>query len=389
MLNQSFAGRRKVASVFGTRPEAIKMLPIMRELASRPSRFTTCNIITSQHTDLLDPLLDYFGIEPDHRLGVLREGQSLDQLLARLLTKLDEVLDEVRPDILLVQGDTTSALAGALTAHHRKIPVVHIEAGLRSGNRYSPFPEELNRRLITQLASHHMAATSLNVDNLLREGVQQESIVLTGNPVVDALLWVRSSTKPSPPMRELLAEAQGRKLLVLTSHRRESFGPMMRGNLAALSDFVNRHEDVMLVFPVHPNPSVRAEAMRTLNASDRIKLIDPLLYPDFLHLLSAAWLIVSDSGGIQEEAPTLGKALLVLRENTERPEVITCGCGRLAGGDPQKLARMLDEIYDDETWLRQVSQMENPFGRGDAAPRIVDAIADILYAPHLKQSSLE
>jgi UDP-N-acetylglucosamine 2-epimerase (non-hydrolysing) len=388
MLDQSFAGRRKVASVFGTRPEAIKMLPVMRELGSRPHLFTTCNIITSQHTDLLDPLLEYFGVAPDYRLGVLREGQSLDQLLARLLVKLDEILDQIRPDILLVQGDTTSALAGALSAHHRQIPTVHIEAGLRSGNRYSPFPEELNRRLITQLASYHMAATSLNVENLLREAVPEESIVLTGNPVVDALLWVRGSTKPSQSMRNLLASVEGRKLVVLTSHRRESFGPMMRGNLAALGDFISRHDDLVLVFPVHPNPSVRAEALYTLKATERVKLLDPLLYPDFLHLLSAAWLIVSDSGGIQEEAPTLGKALLVLRENTERPEVIACGCGRLVGGDPLKLARILEEVYHDDAWLRHVAQMDNPFGRGDAAPRIVDALANILHGSTV-QSSLE
>ncbi|MEM7169309.1 MAG: UDP-N-acetylglucosamine 2-epimerase (non-hydrolyzing), partial [Pseudomonadota bacterium] len=370
--------RKKIVSVFGTRPEAIKMVPILRELGRRPGEFESVVINTAQHTDLLQPLLDYFEAHIDHDLGVLRPGQSLDQLLARLLQALDPILDDVGPDAILVQGDTTSALAGALAAHHRQVPVAHIEAGLRSGNRFSPFPEEMNRRLITQLTSFHMAATQMNVENLHHDGVAAEQIFLTGNPVVDAMNSVLADIAVSAPVKKLIDSLEGKRLLVLTTHRRESFGDVMSGNMRVLRDFVQAHPDMALVFPVHPNPHVRAECDAIFQHGSQIHLVDPMIYPDFLHLLSKAWLIVSDSGGVQEEAPTLGKALLVLRENTERPEVLACGAGKLVGGDPKVLACMLDEIAADQSWLNAVKQIENPFGQGDAAERIVDALFKVL-----------
>lgn len=369
-----YGDKIRVASIFGTRPEAIKMMPILREITRRRQQFSTTTIVTSQHTDLLDPLLSLFAISVDYKLGVLRPGQSLDHLFGRLMLALDAPLDEFEPDVVLVQGDTSSALAGALAAHHRKIPVAHIEAGLRSGNRYSPFPEEMNRRLITQLASLHLAATPGNVEALRREGVDERSIVLTGNPVVDALQSVREATQPTAPLSRLLQSVNPYKLLVSTCHRRENFGERMRSNLLTLGKFVARHEDTALIFLVHPNPNVRKECAGLTELSDRIKLVDPMPYPDFLHLLSQAWLIVSDSGGIQEEAPTLGKPLLVLRENTERPEVIDCGFARLTGGDPLRLESMLEDAYADGRGLIDASTMQNPFGDGNAAKHIADAI---------------
>jgi UDP-N-acetylglucosamine 2-epimerase (non-hydrolysing) len=369
----------KVAAVFGTRPEAIKMMPVLREIGARTSSFTLCNIITSQHTDLLDPLLECFQMRAHYSLSVLRPGQTLDQLLSRLLAALDAVLEQVCPDVLLVQGDTTSALAGGLAAHHHKIPVAHVEAGLRSGNRLSPFPEEMNRRLITQLATYHMAATPHNVETLLSEGVPPERIFLTGNPIVDALHTVLATAQPSDQLRRLLADLEGRRLIVLTSHRRENFGETMRGYFEVLRDFVAQHSDVALVFPVHPNPAVRRECARAGLSGPAVRLIDPLVYSDFLQLLCRAWLVVSDSGGVQEEAPSLGKPLLVIRENTERPEAVAAGCARLVGGRPENLARMLAHLAVDDTWIRGVRSIANPFGDGNSAKAIVDALTSALH----------
>jgi UDP-N-acetylglucosamine 2-epimerase (non-hydrolysing) len=368
----------KVAAVFGTRPEAIKMMPVLREIDARGPAFTLCNIITSQHTDLLDPLLRRFQLQSHHCLNVLRPGQTLDQLLSRLLAALDAVLEEASPDLLLVQGDTTSALAGGLAGHHHKIPVAHIEAGLRSGSRFSPFPEEMNRRLITQLATYHMAATPSNVQTLLAEGVPPERVFLTGNPIVDALQIVLASSPPSDQLHALLQELEGQRIIVLTSHRRENSGDTMRGYFAVLRDFIARHSNVTLVFPVHPNPAVRRECVRAGLAGPSIRLIDPLDYPDFLHLLRSAWLVVSDSGGIQEETPSLGKPLLVIRENTERPEAIDSGCARLVGKSPETLAMMLDELAADDTWIRGVQATVNPFGNGNSAKAIVDALTNVI-----------
>jgi len=305
----------------------------------------------------------------------MRPGQTPSEVCARVMTALDPVLQHERPDLVLVQGDTTTALAGALAAFHRMIPVGHIEAGLRSGNRTSPFPEEMNRRLVTRIARAHFAATPRNVFTLRREGVPADDIVLTGNPVVDALGWVLARSAPSCALLELVERLRGYKLVVLTTHRRESFGGALRANLRALRAFVTAHDDVALVFPVHPNPAVRESARSILGDSPRIALVDPLDYPSFIHLLARAWLIVSDSGGVQEEAPTLGKPVLILRENTERPEAVEAGVARLVGGSAERLREMLEDVYTDGAWLKRVAATPNPFGRGDAGTRIADAIA--------------
>lgn len=336
------------------------------------------NIISWQHDDLLVPLLELFDVTVHRGLGVSRQRQTLDELVSKLLNELTATLEELSPDIVMIQGDTATALAGALSAHHHRIPVVHIEAGLRSGNRYSPFPEEMYRQMITRLATYHMAATPANVEALRAEAVPEENIYLTGNPVVDAVKSVLTQAEPSKHVRGLIDQLRGQRTIVMTTHRRENFGQVMRTHLSILRDFVDSHEDVSLVFPVHPNPAVRAECEELGMSGPRIHLIAPLIYPDFIHLLNSAWLVASDSGGVQEEVPTLRKPLLVLRENTERPEVVESGFARLVGPHPHRLADMLKELSNGGSWLRTVESADNPFGDGTSGVRIVNAISDFL-----------
>lgn len=367
----------RVAAVFGTRPEAIKLMPLFREFARRAPLIEGYVVSTSQHTDLLEPLVVDFGFRVDHHLGVFRHGQTLNQLLGTLLIALDPVLDRIGPDVIVVQGDTTSALAGALAGFHRRCSVVHVEAGLRSGDRGSPFPEEVNRRLISTLASHHMAATDRNVQALQAEGILLGQIVCTGNTIVDATRLILCERQPSNGLATLLQEVEGRRLIVLTTHRRENFGETMVGHLAALGQFVREHPDLTVVFPIHPNPEVRKACSQAFDGSDRIRIVPPMIYPDFLHLLNATDLIVSDSGGIQEEAVTLGKPIIVLRDTTERPEVLETGLGRLAGHNPAVLIALLDEWYASPAGLASKKATVNPFGDGHAAYRIADVIEAI------------
>lgn len=363
----------KVVCVFGTRPELIKFLPVLRAL-QRQKGVTPVTVLTSQHKDLVKPLIHLWNIKIDHDLDAMVHGQSLNSLMARILVRLDDVLDQERPDIVLVQGDTTSALAGATAAWHRQIPVGHIEAGLRSGSRESPFPEEVNRRLISALASLHFAPTKRNVATLLDEGTPPETVLLTGNPIVDAVELVRRRHSPSPEICDLLARLAGHRMVLLTTHRRESFGQVMRDRLRVLRAFVQERSDVSLVFPVHANPCVTEIAAEELGGAPRVHLLEPLSYPDFLHCIAASWLVVSDSGGVQEEAPSLGKPLLILRENTERPEAVDCGVARLVGASPQRLRDALIEAEAPGSWATQIRPIDNPFGTGDSALRIVDAI---------------
>jgi UDP-N-acetylglucosamine 2-epimerase (non-hydrolysing) len=365
-------------TLFGTRPEIIKLAPVIRGLEARAPRLRSLNVCSGQHDDLLRPFLIGFGVRVDQNLRVMRPGQSLNALYARLLAAFDELLDRERPDLVLVQGDTTTALAGAQAAFHRGVPAGHVEAGLRSGDRNNPYPEELNRQLITRLATYHFAATAHNLERLRAEGVEPDRIYLTGNPVVDSLLMIRAQANLSPDLRRLIEASEGSRRIVLTTHRRENFGETMRGCLVALRGFVDRHQDVVLYFPVHPNPSVRSAASDVLAGHPRVHLLDPLNYPDFLALLSASWLIVSDSGGVQEEAPTLGKPLLILRDNTERPEAVESGIAQLVGADARRLKALLEESYASGSWMERIGPVRNPFGDGDAGSRIAAAIADIL-----------
>ncbi len=364
---------KTILTLFGTRPEIIKLAAVMRELGSRAS-YRSLQVSSSQHSDLLEPFLRLFRLRLDHDLKVMDPGQTPSQVLARVVTALDPILVDERPDLVLVQGDTTTTLAGALAAFHREIPVGHVEAGLRTGDPTSPFPEEMNRRLVSRLATLHFAPTRHNVEMLRAEHVPLAAIELTGNPVVDSLQDVIQDLSPSAPVAKLLAGLDDKRLVLLTTHRRESFGPAMAANLRVLRRFVERHPEVALVFPVHPNPAVREAADEILAGAERVVRLDPLDYFDFIYLMSRAWLIVSDSGGVQEEAPTLGKPVLVLRDNTERPEAIEAGVARLVGGSAERLESLLEEACRPSSWIERVREVPNPFGRGDSGRRIVDAI---------------
>jgi UDP-N-acetylglucosamine 2-epimerase (non-hydrolysing) len=365
----------RLLTLLGTRPEAVKLAPVIAACARAADSFRTVTVASGQHQDLLRPFVGLFDIQVDHDLAVMRPGQTPNGVCARILASLDPILADETPDVVLVQGDTTTALAGALAAFHRRIPVGHVEAGLRSGDPDSPFPEEINRRLISHVARWHFAATERNRLALLGEGIAAEAIHVTGNPVVDAVTQIASIARAGAHTRAALAGAAGRRILVVTTHRRESFGDRMVENLRALRRFVDRHDDIDLLFPVHPNPNVVAASAEVLSNHPRIHLLPPLDYPEFIHLLSQAWLIVSDSGGVQEEAPTLGKPVLVLRDTTERQEAIDAGVAKLVGHDPQRLTDLLDEAAQPDSWCSQLTTMSNPFGDGRSGERIANLIA--------------
>jgi UDP-N-acetylglucosamine 2-epimerase (non-hydrolysing) len=365
-----------ILTLFGTRPEIIKLAPVIRALEEN-SKLATINVTSSQHTDLLHPFTRALRIRVDHDLEIMRQNQTPDEVCSRILTSLPPVFADFNPDLVLLQGDTTTALAGALCAFHHRIPVGHVEAGLRSGDHLSPFPEEMNRRLISRLATYHFAPTQHNRQTLLREGVRDSSIFVTGNPVVDSLQRILSCPH-SDRLADLFMKTANSRRLVLTTHRRESLGKTMAANLEAIRRFIEARDDTTLIFPVHPNPSVVRAARDVLSDHPRIHLIDPLDYADFVHLLSEAWLIVSDSGGVQEEAPTLGKPVLVIRENTERPEAVRAGYSRVVGGNPQVLADLLEEADTGSSWIPSLVGSENPFGRGDSGQRISDIVAILL-----------
>jgi UDP-N-acetylglucosamine 2-epimerase (non-hydrolysing) len=371
--------RFRVVTLFGTRPEIIKLAPVIAHLEADPA-FEPINVASGQHTSLLYPLAEFFGVRIDFDLEVMQPGQTPGGVCGRALAAFAAVLAREKTDLVLVQGDTVTALAGALAGWFQRVAVGHVEAGLRSGDLTSPFPEELNRRLITQLATYHFAATARNRATLLAEGVPPEAIFVTGNPVVDSLHAVRGKAIASEALAELLRRTAGLRRLVLTTHRRESFGETLSANLAVLRRFVEGRADVALLFPVHPNPAVQGPATALLSGHDRIHLLPPLDYVDFISLLQHAWLIVSDSGGVQEEAPTLGKPLLVLRDTTERPEALECRAARLVGGCPHRLRALLDECYEDSRWAEQAARAHNPFGAGDSGRRIVAVLRQVLSA---------
>lgn len=379
--------RRKILVLFGTRPEAVKLAPVVHELKKK--FFQTVVVSSSQHKQLLKPFLKTLKIETDFDLKVMKKNQTPSEVCARVLAKLDVILTAEKPDLILVQGDTTTTLAGALAGFYRKISVGHIEAGLRSGNRNSPFPEEMNRRIISQIAAFHFAATEENRRNLLAEAVPTDKIFVTGNPVVDSLQYILKHLRPGAKIEKLIEQTDSLKRILLTTHRRESFGATLAGNLKVLRDFVEKRKDVCLTFPVHPNPNVRSLTDEILAGIDRVHLLEPLDYVDFVTLMKNSWLIVSDSGGVQEEAPSLGKPLLILRENTERPEAVSAGVAKLVGGNPQNLKSMLEENYAVQTWIESVREIANPFGDGKAARRIVKIIGEKLGAKTSRSKTIK
>lgn len=362
----------KILVLFGTRPELIKLAPVISALKNH-EKFKTVVVSSSQHTDLLAPFLKIFDVSADYDLNVMSENQTPNTVASKVLCRLDEILELEKPDLILVQGDTTTAMSGALAGFNRKVAVGHIEAGLRSGNSLSPFPEEMNRRIISQIAEFHFAATAKNRENILAENIADENIFVTGNTIVDALNFILEHENPSGEIENLIRKTNGLKRILLTTHRRESFGEKMSGNLKVLREFVEKHSDTCLIFPVHPNPNVRKITEETLNNNERVFLLKPLEYADFVNLMENAWMIVSDSGGVQEEAPSLGIPVLVLRENTERVEAIESGVAKLVG--EYSLEKLLETNYNDESWIKSVKEIENPFGDGKSAKRIVEILS--------------
>lgn len=366
--------RIKVMTIFGTRPEAIKLAPVVLELARYPELITPVVTVTAQHREMLDQVLQLFNITPDHDLDIMAQGQTLFDITCRAIQGLNEVLAKERPDLILVHGDTTTTFAGALTAFYHQIAVGHVEAGLRTHNKYSPFPEEMNRKLTGSLTDLHFAPTSSARDNLLAESVDAGAVFVTGNTVIDALIaTVESDYRFSEPPLNSIAFADKRIILV-TTHRRENLGEPMRHVYQALRDIVTEFSDVEIIFPVHKNPKVREVVGAELGGLDRVHLVDPLDYQPFANLMARSYLILTDSGGIQEEAPSLGKPVLVLRDTTERPEAIEAGTVHLIGTDRNRVYAETRELLCNPDQYNRMANSCNPYGDGQAARRIVEFI---------------
>nr|WP_292005654.1 UDP-N-acetylglucosamine 2-epimerase (non-hydrolyzing) [Chiayiivirga sp.] len=372
---------RRVLSIFGTRPEAIKMAPLCRTLAGEASlESEVC--VTAQHRQMLDQVLDTFGVRPRFDLDLMRPNQTLAQLTSNILTSVTSVLQDFSPDLVLVHGDTTTTFAATMAAFYQRIPVAHVEAGLRTGNMLSPWPEEANRRLTAALAELHFAPTQTACDNLIREGVAANRIHVTGNTVIDALLLARAQLDASPELRERIAQRfdfldPNRRLVLVTGHRRENFGEGFRQICQGLARLASR-DDVQIVYPVHLNPNVLEPVRAALGSAGNVFLIEPQDYLPFVYLMDRASLILTDSGGIQEEAPSLGKPVIVMRDTTERPEAIQAGTVRLAGTNAHAIADGAMQLLDDPDEYRRMSMAHNPYGDGRACERIVAAIKDYL-----------
>ena len=362
----------KVLSIFGTRPEAIKMAPVIRELASC-SAIENRVAATAQHREMLDQVMDTFNLKPDYDLGVMRPGQDLFELTAAVLTGLKGILEEERPDLVLVQGDTTTTFAGALAAFYCRIPVGHVEAGLRTYQKYAPYPEESNRTLTTRLADLHFAPTDRSRDALLKEGIEGNHIYVTGNPVIDALYQALEQPYQLDP-ELMLPFSENKRVILLTTHRRENLGAPLRDVYLALGDVLSAHPEAGVVFPVHKNPVVRREVNSVLRGVERVYLTEPLDYLPFINVMKRSYLVLTDSGGIQEEAPALGKPALVLRQVTERPEAAAFGTALLIGTDRRKVAHEVNRLLADEEAYRRMANAVNPYGDGLAGGRIVQAI---------------
>lgn len=366
--------------VFGTRPEAIKLAPVIRELARRRSKFKLTVCATAQHRQMLDQVTRLFRIRVHHDLDIMKPDQKLEQLTANAIVRVSAMLKQVRPSVVLVQGDTTTAFVTALAAFYQRIPVAHVEAGLRTEDRFAPFPEEMNRRLTTHLADYHFAPTNWARGNLLREGIAPEKIFVTGNTVVDVFLEAQRLVCLRPLTISSLNGLRwaDRKLVLVTAHRRENFGQGLKNICVALRRLALSREDIEIVYPVHPNPNVREPVRSSIGALPRIHLIEPLEYLQFVWLMTQAYLVLTDSGGIQEEMPSLGRPVLVMREKTERPEGIEAGVCQLVGTDPETIRSSVVRLLDDKEAYQRFASRRNPFGDGKAAPRIVRHLARIL-----------
>jgi len=366
-----------VLLVFGTRPEAIKMAPVVKELQRFSDEMETVVCVTAQHRQMLDQMLTLFDIRPDIDLDLMQDDQSISSLTAKATFALTEVLADVRPDLILVQGDTTTAMVAALTGYYHRIPVGHIEAGLRTGDLYHPFPEEANRRIISVLATHHFAPTQTAAGGLLQEGVPPERILVTGNTVIDAMFLALQLVKDS----ELALDTPlgSKKLVLVTVHRRESFGRPLENICWALRRLAEQRPEVQIVYPVHLNPNVYEPVHGILGGHERIHLVEPMEYGQFVLLMSKAYLILTDSGGIQEEAPALGKPVLVLRDKTERPEAVAAGAVKVIGTETDTVLAETQILLDDPSVYHRMSIPQSPYGDGRAAERIVDSIRKAMH----------
>jgi UDP-N-acetylglucosamine 2-epimerase (non-hydrolysing) len=363
----------RVLSIFGTRPEAVKMAPIIQRLAGNP-RVESLVCVTAQHRQMLDQILDIFQIKPQVDLDLMRPDQSLPDLTAAILQGLDPVLSDVQPDWILVQGDTTTVMAAGLLAYYHRVRLGHVEAGLRTGNKWQPFPEEVNRRMASVVADLHFAPTDWARDNLLAEGIDPASIVVTGNPVIDALLQIAGQGF-QPQISPLASLPPNRELILLTAHRRENFGEPLRNIFLAVRQLAEKYRDrVHFLYPVHLNPNVQGPANEILQGLPNVTLTDPLDYREMVYALQRCRFVLTDSGGLQEEAPALGKPVLVMREVTERPEAIKAGTARLVGSDQARIVREATGLIEDDMAYQAMAKAVNPYGDGHAAERIVDAL---------------
>ena len=381
---------RRVLLVFGTRPEAIKMAPLVREFKKHPGQFKTLVCVTGQHREMLDQVLDLFQIVPDVDLNIMKKGQDLYDVTSRVLLGMRDVLEELEPDLVLVHGDTTTSMAAALAAFYQQIPVAHVEAGLRTGDIYSPWPEEMNRLMTGRISTYHFAPTELSKKNLLKENVASQNIVVTGNTVIDALHWVVNKIHSEQGLREIMRETilsfgyetnrliNGKRLVLITGHRRENFGEGFLNICHAIKSLSQKYPEVDFVYPVHLNPNVRKPVTEILDdSSENVFLIDPLQYLPFVYLMERSYLILTDSGGIQEEAPGLGKPVLVMRNTTERPEAVEAGTVVLVGADKNRIEQGVSRLLDNACLYRKMSEAINPYGDGKACERIVKYITEI------------
>jgi UDP-N-acetylglucosamine 2-epimerase (non-hydrolysing) len=361
---------KHITVILGTRPEATKLAPVILELRRLPRHFRVEVIATGQHKELLLNALAIFGLVPDKNLNIMLPGQSLEHITAAALAKLEPVFLKSKTNLVLVEGDTTTVFAAALAAFYHHIPVAHLEAGLRTDDIYNPFPEEVNRRLVSVISTIHFAPTGEAKENLLKEGHASRSIYVTGNTAVDALLW--AAAQPAPPLPAVIESAK--KIILLTSHRRESWGKPIRRTFSTLKQIVRRFPEVEIIFPVHPNPQVKQAAREILNGVDRVHLLEPMDYLPFVHVMKKAHLILTDSGGIQEEAPSLNKPILVLRDKTERAEGLAAGTARLVGTDPGRILAEVGRLLTDQQAYQRMAQAQNPFGDGRASQRVRQAL---------------
>ncbi|WP_404290841.1 non-hydrolyzing UDP-N-acetylglucosamine 2-epimerase [Glutamicibacter arilaitensis] len=368
---------KKIMPIYGTRPEAIKVAPIVKALKEAEG-FDCVVVVTGQHREMLDQVNELFGIEPDYDLDVIQPRQTLNGLLTKTIAGLDEIFEKEKPDAVVVQGDTTTSTAGAIAAFYRGIPVVHAEAGLRSYDLFSPFPEEANRKLTSQIASLHLAPTSLSKRNLERETFNSKDIVITGNSVIDALLTVVEKKIPftDPQLEEIVNS--GKRIVLVTTHRRENQGEPMRGIGRALARLSAAEPDVQFILPLHRNPAVREALLPEIDGIANITLTEPLAYGEFTRIIDASTVVLTDSGGVQEEAPSLGKPVLVMRLNTERPEAVTAGTVRLIGTDEKRIFDSVSELLNDSAAYEEMANAVNPYGDGKASVRTVAAIAELL-----------